>query len=523
MGLAMLVSMFACASPSPINTAPASTGTPNPDVTTDVSPSGSAPAVDISEFVTVKYLMLGDKQPGDEAVYKQLNTWIKEKYNAEVTVEMIPWADWTTRYPLLFSAKEDFDIIPMSPSFNYFDYAPDGVLREISDEILQTYMPLTWANQSHVLFEEFYVGGKCYTVPINFPSLTFGLAVALRTDLLQKYNMEIPKTWEDMEAFFDAVLQNEQGVYPAAMSSSDNGRDPTTYLYYEYYSKGQVNGLMDYFVYQDNGNKHTKADITLMVDDPDYAAAIKKIKTWADKGYWSKNANVNTTSNRDAFESGTSASLFQNIGTAALSALTINGKDNGWSADIVNVNTQTTRTEAIPSGGISCPIWAKNWERALMTVDFLKFDLDAYHTVRYGLEGVNWKYNGDDKTKWVPLDQKSYVFGNGNSWQLKNQYLPYEMDRFDQLQSYIDLWNGWQTNLLPASNLALFNFDSTKVATELANMNNVVSKYKLLLAFGLVDNVDATIAEYKAALVAAGVDKVRAELDSQLDAFLASK
>ena len=135
----------------------------------------------------------------------------------------------------------------------------------------------------------------------------------------------------------------------------------------------------------------------LIQDDPNYAQTLYRIKDWADKGYWSQNANVNTTSMRDSFESGLSGCLIQNLGTSALASLTVNNGGGEMQADIFNPNMGTRRACNIPDGGLSVPIWSKNKERALMVLDYLKFDMEIYKTLRYGIKGVHWEAKGADK------------------------------------------------------------------------------------------------------------------------------
>ena len=428
---------------------------------------------------------------------------------------MIPWSDWETTIPLIMSAKEDYDLIPMNATFGYYNYAPDGVFYEISDEVLQTCMPKTWEQQDHLHFEQNAVNGKCYIVPVNAPSFTFGNAIAVRTDLLRKYEMEMPESWEDLEEYFDAIKANEPDMMPMALSTSENLDD---YLYHEAYGMNRISGLRDLFAFAYDGSDVTAEDVILIQDDPNYVQALYKIKEWADKGYWSKNANVNTTSMRDSFESGLSGCLIHNLGTSALASLTINNAGGEMQADIFNPNMGTNRACNIPDGGLSVPIWSRHKERALMVLDYLKFDMEIYQMMRYGIKDVHWKPEGDDK--WAPLDQSGYVFGNGNSWQIKNEFLPYELNRSDQLDTYITLIDTWHEGLLPAPNLFKFTFDTSKVSTEMANIGNVVSKYKPLLHCGLVDDVDETLKEYRKALEAAGLEKVREELQAQLEAFL---
>jgi putative aldouronate transport system substrate-binding protein len=67
-----------------------------------------------------------------------------------------------------------------------------------------------------------------------------------------------------------------------------------------------------------------------------------------------------------------------------------------------------------------------------------------------------------------------------------------------------------------------FSFDSSSVKNEMAAHRNVLSKYMNILANGVVDPV-STAAKLKAEDKAAGIDKVIAEYEKQVKAFLAIK
>jgi putative aldouronate transport system substrate-binding protein len=68
-----------------------------------------------------------------------------------------------------------------------------------------------------------------------------------------------------------------------------------------------------------------------------------------------------------------------------------------------------------------------------------------------------------------------------------------------------------------------FTFNSESVKTELAAVNSVRSQYRMLIECGLSDPDSGIIEEYVAKMKEAGVDKILAEKQAQLDAWLANK
>jgi putative aldouronate transport system substrate-binding protein len=77
-------------------------------------------------------------------------------------------------------------------------------------------------------------------------------------------------------------------------------------------------------------------------------------------------------------------------------------------------------------------------------------------------------------------------------------------------------------NIIP-SPTAGFTFDTDPVKTAVANRQAVIDQYGRILQFGLRSDVDAAVDEYIQRLNAAGTNEILAELQKQVDAFLAQK
>ena len=68
-----------------------------------------------------------------------------------------------------------------------------------------------------------------------------------------------------------------------------------------------------------------------------------------------------------------------------------------------------------------------------------------------------------------------------------------------------------------------FNFDPTNVANEIAACNNVLSQYTSMLRYPGFKNPDAFLEEFRTALTKNGIDKIVAEVQTQLDAWHAAQ
>ena len=97
---------------------------------------------DVSEPVTIKMYLIGDRTPDFDLVYEEVNKKLEETVNATVEVEFLSWAEHDTKYSLLFSSGEDFDLIFTATGWaHYSETANMGGFYELTPEFISTYAP----------------------------------------------------------------------------------------------------------------------------------------------------------------------------------------------------------------------------------------------------------------------------------------------------------------------------------------------------------------------------------------------
>jgi len=84
----------------------------------------------------------------------------------------------------------------------------------------------------------------------------------------------------------------------------------------------------------------------------------------------------------------------------------------------------------------------------------------------------------------------------------------------------VGLWDRVDKGIAEAdiSPIMGFTFDRKPVENEIAQVNTVAKEYGNLNR-GMVEDTDATLAEYKSKLQEAGIDKIIAEAQRQIDAW----
>ena len=160
--------------------------------------------------VKLKMYLIGDKPKDFDAVYEKVNERMKEKINATLEVNFIPWSDMTTKYQLLFQSGEDFDLIFTASGWGYYSQvATKNGFLELTDELLQEYAPEIYANEPADAWNQAKVDGKIYMVPNDRNE--YGTNIfAYRGDLASKYGFEKITSYNELEAFMAAVAEGEK-------------------------------------------------------------------------------------------------------------------------------------------------------------------------------------------------------------------------------------------------------------------------------------------------------------------------
>jgi putative aldouronate transport system substrate-binding protein len=158
---------------------------------------------------------------------------------------------------------------------------------------------------------------------------------------------------------------------------------------------------------------------------------------------------------------------------------------------------------------------SKNPERAMMFINLLNTDKELYNTISFGVEGKHYTKNADNTIKinkeagYVP--NASWVFGNTFNGLI-----------VEGTDANVVAQTQKENETAKPSPLIGFKFVPAAVSAEIANITTVVDQYNPGLATGTVA-ASQQLKEFQDKLKAAGVDKVIAEAQKQLDEWKKTK
>lgn len=482
---------------------------------------------DVSKRVDLVMYIIGDEAEDEKAVLEKLNEKLLEKINATLTIKHMSLSDYAQKYALTISSGESFDIIYASSWAGYTTEATKGAFAEVTDEVLEMYMPLTKELQPAESLEQARVGGKVYLIPANNAAVN-GNTVLIRGDLREKYGIGEINNYEDLQRYYEAVAENEKGIFPYA--ASQNNEQMRIMMIDNHYNMVGLNGTDDKLFYYRADEEPGAGNVVWLYESEEYKEWVTKMKEWADKGFWSKNAVANNTNPRDAFTNGTSASLVWNLGTCGAVANQILESHPDWKPEVYDLNPDGRKLLGSYIGdGAAVLASSKNKERAFMLIDVMKYDEECYNLVRLGVEGTHWidpteelgmSEDAEQKYWRAGERQAAYPFGSALSWPFKNSlYGRSREDKFEDEVALTEIWRAAQES----APLTGFSLDDSSVKNELANLNNAKTKYVPLLDLGLVENVEETLAEFNKQAEAAGLEKVKAAYEAQVEEYLTSK
>ncbi|WP_309120201.1 ABC transporter substrate-binding protein [Paenibacillus sp.] len=460
--------------------------------------------------VTLKFVLLGEAPKDNEAVMAEVNKKLEADINATIELTYIPFADISTKYPLVLTSPHDWDVI--FGNVNYVSNAVKGGYREILLTDVEKYMPLTHKATSESMWSDVAVNGKVYMIPQTFKELDVGTAF-YREDLRKKYDVPEIKTYQDFGPYFQAIKDNEPDMRPVEGTPDD------VKALFGGMLQGWGGFKVQNLVHFNAENKEYKTTGLL---DPEFVAiyteAAKTMKDWMDKGYLPKNAFAQKTTAAELAKVGVSgywANAFENYAQYSNDMIA-----KGWELGAVNSLPPggTAMIRPANGNGFSFSPKTDNYERALMAIDLLHQEPSYNLLLAFGIEGKHYNMV-DGKLAIISADPNPYpMYGAG--WWSNNR------DQWPPLESYTQQYIDTKKALLEVAKPYLlngFNVDESNIKTEMANISNVYKQYAIPIELGVVKDVDVAVAELIEKYQKAGAQKVVDEVHKQIAEFIKSK
>ena len=345
--------------------------------------------VDLSEPVNINIYMVGDTPADWEMIAEAANEYL-EPFNTTISATFLSYADYTTLYPLALQG-EDCDIIYTAGWCFLGSEAAKGSFVELTDDFLNTYMPLTAKYQKDDSWTEVMVGGKAYCIPQNMTEAAHKF-VAIRQDLAEKYGITELTTWDDYMNYLLTIAENEtpeSGIYAYA-AATDNNELWDVYRFGHNVWTVVDNDLLDLtYIYTDENTVPTVDDIQLVYATDEFRSFCDEMKKLADAGAWSRSALTNSVTDDEAFAALQGASIAWN--SSVFSYIKTAEQTEGVECAVYDLSSDKPTAAAYGNGGMAIASSCRNKERAAMILDIMENDTYLNTLIILGIEGVHYE------------------------------------------------------------------------------------------------------------------------------------
>lgn len=484
-----------------------------------------ASTIDTSEHVVVTYMVTGDIPTNrTNEVLALVNEKLTEKVNAELAFQWIEWTDYTTKYNLQLAAQ-DGTVDLVGTATDWLDAWPNsqrGAFLPLSEEMLQTYAPQTWASVSAEHWDMCRYNGQIYMIPEDNYAQWINHGFMYRGDWAAEAGLtDGVNSWEDLGVYFQYIKDNKEGVIPWDAGGSGSSYSPqlSTGWQFSHTTNIAIDGMpVSLFQGVSKDDPYTLSRYYLEGDE--FVEYAKTMKEWADAGYWRSDVLNYNGDTQGEMEEGLTGAHQHHTETWTGARTTMEEKQPGSDLQFFyfGEETQNIVRMTITHGAMAVAAQSDCPERALMVYDLMRNDQEIYRLMMYGIEGESYTINEegylvrpDDFESTT--DDVSFNFWWGRNDDLGLRAADRDWDAIDELYAEYD-------SIAADYPYGQLVIDRTvpEISMYIDNISNVYNTYMPQIVFGLAQDPEAFVAEFRSQLQAAGIENVMAEVQRQIDA-----
>ena len=461
--------------------------------------------------VTLKYVNYGAKPDSGncDGIWKAVNDILSKDLNCTMEVEYLGSGD-KSQMALKYAGNEEFDFAYTAHWFGFADNAQNNAFRALTMDELKQYAPYMVENLPDIAWKQASVGGQIYMLPNIIFEYNNGVFL-VRGDLREKYGLDALKTMDDLEKYLEVVAKNEPG-----MEALGNNYVEAMWLVCPNEWRGDIGN--DGWAY-DVADAENPAAFCKMFTDA-YLTYAKKMREFYEKGIFTSNIINDTTAAIDKFKNGIAAAVAHNALTMNQTALALKTTNPDWKVELFNPYMGKKLCLGNFTGnGFAVTRTSKYATKVIEVVNHIYDSVELQKLLNYGVEGVDYELQDGMLTvkSDVPADKKMNI---GCHWNMSNDLLKNTFAKKEKYDGYAEIMADFEKNTV-SHPLQAFTFNKSAVETEVANITAVSKEYGAI-RFGLMEDVEGTVAAYRAALKDAGYEKVQAEYDRQIKEFMAA-
>lgn len=474
----------------------------------------SQPSEDIERIVvtfqTIQSMTITDL----DQVVEAINAITIPLIGVEVEFRVVNSIDAFSLYPLWISEGEDVDLMIL----NYQDittYISKEMLLPLN-ELLKDSAPAIQKvileegidiTEAAVIDDAIYGVANVSGVKANGGGVWIPERIIKETGL--KYDPKHVYSLEELSMWFAAIKELYPDCYPLGLITSGNSFSTKTYFGL---SEEAVGG-------ESSSGTVLDADsltiVNVYASEP-YYDFLCYLREWYLAGYIYPDAAITNASAEELMREGLL------LGFPLISSPGMGMEDNFGEKTVCLRTAQVTKGgQYAKSGFWVLPKTCDNPTATMKFLDLLYSDNDVGNLILWGIEGIHYQVvdreNGLIKLpEGKTMADLGYVNALGMYGDMRKHYKMSTLEREQELAEYE------AEGVVAEQRTAGFTYSSIGVAREIDEIQKVVDKYVPILESGSVD-IDRYYPEFLGALEQAGIGKVIADKQEQLDQWLSQQ
>lgn len=448
----------------------------------------------------INWYICANQQSDVASVENEINAYLKDKINATVKLNIMEAAQYSDKMTNMIQSGEYFDMCYVANwMLNYAVSAETGAFYPM-DELFETYMPKTYEQADKPSIEGARVNGKVYALPTIKENAT-ACGWIYRKDIADKYNIDMSqvKNYEDLLPIAKMIKENEPDMpYPIEYGENMNLNGSLPYV--QIMTGYNIGWIKD-------GDKYK---IVNRLEEPEVMKQFEMAHTYYNEELVKRDIMTNyaDTDQIKNLQNGKAFCMMYPLKPGKVQEMLKNSK-----YDFAQVYIEEPQAGLGLASMNAISATSKNPARVARFIELINTDPVLNNMLVFGIEGKHYEKISDNVIKLIP--NSGYCLSDAK-WMLANVYIGYCTDEEDpNVKQELKEFDKEAVR----GDLMSFVFDTTSVQAEIAACAVVEAQYNKQITLGALD--PKPLAEqYLKELKAAGADKIKDELQKQVDEYL---
>lgn len=483
---------------------------------------------DTNAQVTLKWMFVGPgEQKDSQKVWDKFNEVLTGYLpNTTVEFECIPPADYAEKWKLTSSSQEKVDIVWHGWMLPYASEVKKGSYLEL-DELVDKVAPELWDEIPATIMDKSRTNGKLYSIPNMQQMVSFVSSLDIPIDIYEKYKDKINP--EELAAFFasrETMDKESWDKIEEIIKMVKDGGDlkKGVFGFADHVEKG-YEWVSNPYKIKDSGDDYTPINL---YRTPEYKTFVEVYADWFQKGYIRKDILTAENVGKEVYEVKGEPNYLVGQGYMPTQTEIESKKAAGNTAYVkIPFDDEHYIPYMASASNTAISMTCKNPERAMKLIALMNTakGKELNDLLVYGIEGEHYTKVNDMEVQPIgytsqPTSESPY---GQYRWAVGNTFHGYEIYMENKNKIYKNDFIKELNERARGSKLQGFTLDTDPIKIELAQVTAVVGEYKKSLNSGAAADPMKLYNEFQEKLIAAGDDKVVAEIQRQIDEWRNNK